>query len=782
MKKIAWTMLTALLLTLLSPFSCLVSAEQTLPPLWDGSVADGFAGGDGTESNPFLIETAAQFAYFTHIVNQGNGFVDKHIRLCADLRLNDETFTFEPDTGLVKVTDGINTAYFGTDKKGNADGNNRTFDNNSSTLFQWYNADGKKIQNYPGQLHSQAPIGMVDQCFFRGHFDGGDHTISGVFISGYTQDVGLFANLAADLTNGILEHLHVKQSLVAGQESVGGLVGTTTGISSSTIRCCSFDGVVVGKTDVGGILGKISKTPQLSLCENNGTIVGNNSVGGILGYGENVQECLNNGTIYGGDYTGGIVGRSGNTSSGSHFIPGIYRCTNNGNVCGKNHVGGIVGNNSRDLQYCHNTGAVVGEGYYVGGIAGQSQTFHQIEQCQNIGPQVNGGDYTGGICGEGNANQCYNSADVIGGYSVGGICGEGVARNSKNIGFITGTSNVGGVVGTGNVAACCNYGDVSGKQTIGGVIGNINEIARLCYNRASVTATQGSAGGIAGSSQAELSDCYNVGKITGFSGSGRGVGALVGRGTNVFSTLKIKNAYYLEGCATDQYDKVQSGIGTISEEEGADIEVIACSAEEMMKIETYSTFDFKLTWQEHREDFPTLQILKTPHEVVKTEDEKYLHNKATCLDGAQYRKSCSCGAVLDGFFTIGKKTAHMFGDWTTNDTDHRRVCTVCRSEFEEQTHAFDTQEVVITETTSEVVMRCSVCRHTIHLPFELDRTPSEEISLTQTPTKTGFSLDIRFVLLLLAGVVLGAMGTYGVSIVQKTRKNIQKKPRSENFI
>ena len=223
-------------------------------------------------------------------------------------------------------------------------------------------------------------------------------------------------------------------------------------------------------------------------------------------------------------------------------------------------------------------------------------------------------------------------------------------------------------------------------------------------------------------------------------------------------------------------------MGALSNEEQVDIKDTVCSAEEMMKKETYPTFDFNLTWQEHSEDFPTLQILKTPHEASETEDEKYLFKEANCFDGAQYRTSCTCGAVLDGFFTIGKKTAHIFGNWTANNTDHRRVCTMCRSEFEKQSHVFDTHKVVITDKTSEVVMRCSVCQHTIHLPFVLDRTPSEELPSTQTPTRTETAPDIRFVLLLLAGVVLGAMGTYGVSIVQKTRKNIQKKAQSKNFI
>lgn len=48
---------------------------------------DKFAAGDGTQGNPFQIETAAQLAYFAKTVNEGEAYLHKYIVLTADIDL-----------------------------------------------------------------------------------------------------------------------------------------------------------------------------------------------------------------------------------------------------------------------------------------------------------------------------------------------------------------------------------------------------------------------------------------------------------------------------------------------------------------------------------------------------------------------------------------------------------------------------------------------------------------------------------------------------------------------
>ena len=61
---------------------------QAVSPLWDGSVATGFAGGTGTEADPYLISNGAELAYFAQQVNSGNSFPAGTL-LTRDILLNE---------------------------------------------------------------------------------------------------------------------------------------------------------------------------------------------------------------------------------------------------------------------------------------------------------------------------------------------------------------------------------------------------------------------------------------------------------------------------------------------------------------------------------------------------------------------------------------------------------------------------------------------------------------------------------------------------------------------
>ena len=56
--------------------------------VWNSMVATSFARGDGSETTPYIIETAEQLAYLAHSVNQGNSYAGKYIDLASDIDLN----------------------------------------------------------------------------------------------------------------------------------------------------------------------------------------------------------------------------------------------------------------------------------------------------------------------------------------------------------------------------------------------------------------------------------------------------------------------------------------------------------------------------------------------------------------------------------------------------------------------------------------------------------------------------------------------------------------------
>ena len=130
MKRVQQRFLATLLMVVMVLLLC-PAAPVTVKAdgaVWDTSIAEGFASGTGTKDDPFIIETAAQLAYLAQSTNSGTSYEGQYIKLVSDIALNDDTFTFDPDTGLIKVTDGNYVVYIGSGFKGDSSGPNTDFD------------------------------------------------------------------------------------------------------------------------------------------------------------------------------------------------------------------------------------------------------------------------------------------------------------------------------------------------------------------------------------------------------------------------------------------------------------------------------------------------------------------------------------------------------------------------------------------------------------------------------------------------------------------------------
>ena len=79
----------AILLSMLMMLTMLNGCNRTPPTdVWDGSVAETFASGDGSEKNPYTIEKASQLAFLAQEINGGSDyrkhFLDPHaVRACC---------------------------------------------------------------------------------------------------------------------------------------------------------------------------------------------------------------------------------------------------------------------------------------------------------------------------------------------------------------------------------------------------------------------------------------------------------------------------------------------------------------------------------------------------------------------------------------------------------------------------------------------------------------------------------------------------------------------------
>ena len=129
---------------------------------------------------------------------------------------------------------------------------------------------------------AQNPIGNEDTKF-TGTFDGDNHEITGVSITGSEQGTGFFGYISG----ATIKNLTVGGSVESSKSRAGGIVACVTGVS--TIENCTSNVSVVGKGGAtGGIVGtyisgKGSKVSVIN-CVNNGDVIGNGGIVGAISY------------------------------------------------------------------------------------------------------------------------------------------------------------------------------------------------------------------------------------------------------------------------------------------------------------------------------------------------------------------------------------------------------------------------------------------------------------------------------------------------------------------
>lgn len=180
----------------LLPVKCKIS--------WRFLAADSFAKGDGSEQNPYIIETAEELARLAEVVNNGNTLKGKYFKLTSNIDLS--AHDWEP----------IGNAYFNGENHISAESNNLSFE---------------------------------------GVLDGGGYTVSGVNIVSRSVGSGFFSYLCG----GEVRNLAIK-GRVQGTSIVGGFVGflRPNPNSPTIIENCFFEGEVIASgTNVGGFIGRL---------------------------------------------------------------------------------------------------------------------------------------------------------------------------------------------------------------------------------------------------------------------------------------------------------------------------------------------------------------------------------------------------------------------------------------------------------------------------------------------------------------------------------------------
>ena len=265
----------------------------------------------GTAVDPYLIEDIKDLYGVAALVNGGETFDGKTIKLVKDIDLN-EGWTANA-TAPENVWEPIGSCTNVTNKTGN---------------------------------------------YFAGTFDGNDKTISGLYVNATVGTAGLFG-FTVDST---IRDLRIENSYMA-SSFANGVLGSFVGYGEGNlINLYSEATLVSDKIQVGGLIGRIQdKTGSgaatanitdcnIVNCQFSGVITSTNTanatVGGLVGaaiYGQtNIQNCIFDGQITAASAAkrvGGLIGQDNATST----TVTIENCVVAGSVSGAASMGTVIG-------------------------------------------------------------------------------------------------------------------------------------------------------------------------------------------------------------------------------------------------------------------------------------------------------------------------------------------------------------------------------------------------------------------------------------------------------
>ena len=229
---------------------------------------------------------------------------------------------------------------------------NEDIDAEVSTLYEW------------------TPIGKYDNKDkakrYAGTFDGGGHTVSGLYIA--TSGIGYTGMFGYATTGSKISNLTLSDSKISGTGScTGGIAGDAYDMEN-----CHVTSTV--------------------------TVSGAKYVGGVSGYQDGtITQCSNAAVVVAtGSYVGGVTGRVQ-----SNATTAMTECFNTGSVTGSSAVGGLTGElyNGGTISACYNTGAVTAEAAAgtAGGLVGNFRSG-TIKNTYHSGPIT--AAYVGSVAGK----------------------------------------------------------------------------------------------------------------------------------------------------------------------------------------------------------------------------------------------------------------------------------------------------------------------------------------------------------------------------------------------
>lgn len=299
-------------------------------PKWTGEISDSFAGGNGSENNPYLISNGEELAKLAKDVNTASGsektipvYSGKYFKLTSDIDLNNEEWS--------SIGNGINKGKFAG-----------IFDGGNHKIYNLKICDNDGTKGYIALFGdcrpwSGAPSKIMNLTLINPY----------IYSNSTQQNVAALVGYAHQ--NLTIENCKVIGGNIEGGKNTGVILGAGQSKDIRILNCDVIDTKVsAGNVANGGIVGAINSNIIIKSCSFQGDIIGTKGAnGGIVGLTngktgiQNIIGCYSavNYNITGTAIFGGIVG---NNSSAN--VTGCYSLSLNiGTESSKSTLGGLMG-------------------------------------------------------------------------------------------------------------------------------------------------------------------------------------------------------------------------------------------------------------------------------------------------------------------------------------------------------------------------------------------------------------------------------------------------------
>ena len=200
------------------------------------------------------------------------------------------------------------------------------------------------------------PIGTDYDNSYKGTFDGGGHTITGLTFTTNDKYAGLFGWLNKA---GTVKNVVMKDVQITNNRSWSAFAGGVAGYSWGTIENCSVSGSVSGTVYVGGVVGA-QIDGSITGCSSSATVKGTTDVGGVAGQTNSsatLTACYATGNVIieidpvRNISGGGLVGFNGGNGVRACYATG--NVTSTGSSTGNVHIFGLLGDNYTTITACY---------------------------------------------------------------------------------------------------------------------------------------------------------------------------------------------------------------------------------------------------------------------------------------------------------------------------------------------------------------------------------------------------------------------------------------------